>query len=137
MHPQALLAVTLILGLGFVLNTASCSDQTCPAGQQSCGTQNGSAAGAAGNAGSAGSASTETCPELQAVQACMDAFCTTKTNPFCTCYKRGLDLSPSCVCSRFDAHKFCVNAQAAGVDAANYDCPSATSAVATMCVGVQ
>ena len=137
MHSRTFFGFALTIGLALALASASCSGPTCPAGQQSCGTQNGSSAGAGGDAGAPGNPNSETCPELQAVKNCMDAFCQLTTNPFCTCFKRGLDLGANCMCKTFNAAKFCADAQAAGVDPANYDCPSATSAVATMCIGVQ
>ena len=136
MHHQALVAFALTLGLGFALSTASCGP-TCKNGAQSCGTQNGSAAGDSSTTEDAGTSNNATCAYLTTVRGCMDAFCGTTSNPFCTCYKRGYDIDQSCNCVPFDAKKFCDQAAASGADSAGYDCSSRTGAVATICVGVQ
>jgi hypothetical protein len=125
-------AIVVSLGLGIALGSASCGP-TCP-GQQSCGTTSGSSAGAAGSAGSSSSA---TCAYLTTVQNCLDAFCKTTSNPFCTCYTRGFDLGGDCTCIPFDPQKFCDQAAASGEDSVGYDCSSRTGAVATICVAVQ
>ena len=129
MSKHVLAAVLLCLGLVFTFGSASCT--TCPAGQQSCGTAN--ASGASG----ATSSDDAECALLTAMRSCMDAFCKTTSNPFCTCYKRGFDLSTDgCKCIDFDAQKFCDRAEENGVDASAYDCSAASSGVASYCVGV-
>lgn len=110
------------------LGSANCV--TCPAGQQSCGDAG------VGAAGSPDSDNT-TCELLTQMRTCMDAFCKTTSNPFCTCYKRGTDLTTNgCKCIDFNAKRFCDQAEANGVDPSNYDCAAATSGVASYCVGV-
>jgi hypothetical protein len=132
-HHQAVVAFALALGFGFALSTASCGP-TCSGGAQSCGTTNASTAGAAGS-----TEDTTTCDQLSALRACMDSFCATASNPFCTCYNRGhLDISVNpCSCIAFDSAKFCQQAADNGIDAASYDCSAATASVATICVAVQ
>ena len=129
MHKQAIAA--LLLGaLGFSLSSASCV--TCPAGQQSCGD-----AGATGSDAGATGTDEVKCDLLTAMRSCMDAFCKTTTNPFCTCYKRGYDLTTNgCKCIDFNAEKFCEDAEDNGVSASAYDCPAASSGVSSYCVGV-
>ena|SRR6478735_6985715 len=120
----------LTLGLSIALSSTSCV--TCPDGQQSCGTSN---AGPA-DAGSSGNDEAK-CDLLTAMQSCLDAFCKTTTNPFCTCYKRHYFLSTAtCKCVDFDAKKFCDQAEDNGVDATTYDCAADSSAVSSYCVGV-
>ena len=114
--------------MGLALSSASCV--TCPAGQQSCGTSN-----PGGDAGASSSDDDVTCDWLTAMRSCMDSFCKTAQNPFCTCYKRGFDLATDgCKCVDFDAKKMCE--QAEGLDAATYDCAAASSGVSSYCVGV-
>jgi hypothetical protein len=123
-------AALLLGALSFALNSASCV--TCPKGQSSCG----DAGVASGDAGATGFDAVE-CPLLTAMRSCMDSFCKTTTNPFCTCYKRGFDLTTNgCKCIDFDAQKFCDNAENNGVDASAYDCGAASSGVSSYCVGV-
>lgn len=127
------LVFALALAFAAVLSTASCGP-TCPTSEPNCGTANGA------NAGTAGSSEVEptTCAQLTAVRKCMDAFCASATNPFCTCYKLGFDIrSDTCVCSTFNAAAFCKQADQNGVVAANYDCAAASGSVATICVGVK
>src|SRR5947207_1158849 len=83
-HKQVLAALTLVIGLSLAFSGASCV--TCPAGQQSCGNAN-----ASGDAGSSGD--DDQCALLTAMKTCMDAFCKTASNPYCTCYKLGKDLT--------------------------------------------
>ena len=136
------IVVACSAGLGFVLGVVSCGP-TCPYGQQSCGSSNPSAGAAstAGAAGAAGAGSSDidptTCDQLDALRACMDAFCASASNPFCTCYTRKYDISTSCTCSKFNATAFCQQAAANGIKASDYNCASASSAVATVCVGVR
>lgn len=121
-----------MLALGAWLSLASCGE-VCPADQPNCGSPNGSSAGAAGSAGSA------SCEQLKAFRACLDSFCKAAQNPFCTCYRRGFDLSQSdCSCIAFDGAKFCRQADLNGISASDYsDCSVTNSSVATICVGVQ
>ena len=129
MNKQVYAALTLGLALTFAFGSANCT--TCPAGQQSCGTAN-----ANGNAGASDDDESK-CALLTAMRSCMDAFCKTASNPFCTCYKRGYDLSTDgCKCIPFDAEKFCERAEENGVDASAYDCAAASSGVSSYCVGV-
>lgn len=131
MNTRALLFLSTFFGLGTGLGTASCGP-TCPANEPNCGTSNGSIAGAAGSSSSSDGA---TCDALTALRSCMDAFCASATNPFCTCYKRQHDLSTaSCLCVAFSAKKFCDDQAASGV---TFDCSSQVGAVGTACVGVQ
>jgi hypothetical protein len=132
----AKLLLTFAFGvpLCLALNTASCGP-TCP-NLQSCGTTTGSDAGAS----SAGSAGATTCPQLTAQQDCLNSFCQAADNPFCTCYKRGFDLAPDCTCMSFPANyaaSYCQGAADQGLDAASFDCSAASSAVRSLCVGVQ
>lgn len=128
MTKQSFAALSLGLALSLALGSTNCV--TCPDGQQSCGTANGS-----GNAGADGEETT--CALLTAMRSCMDAYCKTTTNPFCNCYKRGFDLTTNgCKCIDFDARKFCDQAEQNGVDASAYDCAAASSGVSSYCVGV-
>ena len=130
MFKQAISALSLSFGLSLVLSSASCGP-TCPAGQQSCGNSNPSPNGDAGASGYDGA----TCGLLTALKKCMTSFCATTSNPFCTCYKRGYDLTTNgCVCIDFDAQEFCD--QAGGNDGSSYDCGAASSGVSTYCVPV-
>lgn len=130
MRKQAFAAITLCLGLSLTLGSTSCV--TCPDGQQSCGSSDSS-----GDAGASGAEDVE-CDLLTQMRNCMDAFCKTTTNPFCTCYKRGFDLSTNgCKCVDFDAKTFCDRAQQNGSDATSYDCAAASSGVSSYCVDVQ
>lgn len=131
MSKRGFAAFWLSFGLGFALfSSASCI--TCPAGQQSCGNSN---PGASAADGGASDSDTATCDYLTAMRSCMTAFCKTTSNPFCTCYKRGYDLTTNgCVCVPFDAEKFCDNA--AGLSADAYDCAAASSGVSSYCVPV-
>jgi hypothetical protein len=139
----ALALLVTMLGLGFALNTASCSDQN------DCATSSGGSGGTscvAGNstAGSAGAAAT-TCGQLTALQACFSAFCAADGigTPFCTCYGRGFDLhaqsgdDSSCTCIPIDGASFCAQAAFNGLDGSDVDCTSATAPLVSMCVGVQ
>jgi len=132
-YKQALLALTF--GFALASSSASCGP-TCPADQPNCGTSNpGSSAGSSGDAGAAGSA---TCGQLTAMKSCMTAFCAGASNPYCTCYKRGFDLSiDGCKCIDFDAKSFCELAKANGADGSKYDCGAASSGVSSYCVGVK
>jgi len=113
------------VALGLALSGAGACGPTCGT-ERNCGNTNSSSAGRSG---------TPTCDQLTALRTCMDSFCATNTNPFCTCYKRGYDLSSvSCSCVDFDAEKFCDDQAASGV---TYDCSAAIGAVGTTCVGVQ
>jgi len=133
-YKQAFTALSCGIGLIFALGSASCGP-TCPAGQQSCGNSNASA-GSSGDAGATGSTSA-TCDLLTAVQSCMKAYCTSATNPFCSCWRRGYDITTNgCTCIAFDPKKFCDQAAANGTDATTYDCAAASSGVASICVGV-
>ena len=74
---------------------------------------------------------------MTALKKCMTAFCATATNPFCTCYKRGYDLTTNgCKCIDFNAQKFCDDAEDNGANASTYDCAAASSGVSSYCVGV-
>ena len=129
MNKQVFAALTLGLASSLALSSTNCT--TCPAGQQSCGNANPGSAGADGD-------DDAQCPLLTAMRSCMDAYCKTASNPFCTCYKRGFDLTTNgCKCIDFDAQKFCENAEENGVDASAYDCAAASSGVSSYCVGVQ
>lgn len=132
MSTQTCTAFALALGLVLTLASASCGP-TCPPGQQNCGTSNpGNAAGSDDGAGNG-----STCDFLTAVQSCMNSYCATATNPFCTCYKRGYDITTNgCTCVTFDTKKFCDQAEANGADATAYDCAAASSSVSSICVGV-
>ena len=127
----ALFACAALVGL--VLDTASCGP-TCAAGQTSCGSSNPGA-----DAGASGDPNPTTCPELTALRDCMDAFCKTADNPFCTCWKRGYDinLSDCPSCSTFDSAEYCLEAKNNGADAASFDCSASSDAVSSLCVGVQ
>jgi hypothetical protein len=135
----ALALVLMMLGLGFALNTASCSDQN------ACATSSGGSGGtscvAGASAGSAGDAGVTTCGQLTALQTCFAAFCAADGagTPFCTCYTRGYDLGaePTCGCITLNAAAFCQEAEANGLDGSQVDCSASTSAVATQCVDVQ
>src|SRR3954471_12025666 len=128
--------IAIAFGLPSALGALSCGT-TCPGKEPNCGTTNGSSGGSiAGAGGAAGASSTASCSQLTAFRSCMNAFCATATNPFCTCYTRGmLDLDPTtCLCVPFDAQSFCaLQPQPAGT----YNCSIPTSAVATTCIGVQ
>jgi hypothetical protein len=127
-YKQAFVALTF--GLVFALCSASCGP-TCPAGQQSCGSAN---AGPS-DAGATDSGSVS-CSLLTAFKSCMTAYCATASNPFCTCYKRGFDISTNgCKCIDFDAKRFCDDAN--GADGTNYDCAAASSSVSSFCVPVR
>jgi hypothetical protein len=142
---KAVLALVLmILGLGFALNTASCS------AQNACTTSTGGSSGTAGAAGSncvtgasatAGSGGATTCGQLTALQTCFGTFCTADGvgTPFCNCFTKGYDLSapPDCTCITIDGAAFCQQAADNGLDGSNLDCSAATSSVATQCVDVQ
>jgi hypothetical protein len=133
----AKLLLTLALGvpLCLALNTASCGP-TCP-NLQSCGTTSADSDAGASSAGSGGGA---TCPQLTAQQDCLNSFCQAADNPFCTCYKRGFDLGVDCTCAEFPANygaSYCQDAADQGIDAASFDCSAASSAVGSLCVGVQ
>jgi hypothetical protein len=118
--------------LALALSAASCGP-TCPAGQQSCGNSNPSL----GDAGATGY-DADTCGLLTAMKTCMTAFCATASNPFCTCYERGFDLTTSgCRCVDFDAKKFCDQAEASGNEGRAYDCAAASSGVSSYCVPVR
>ena len=133
MFPRHSLALFITLSLGALLSSTSCGP-TCPAGEQNCGTPVGSTAGAAGSDDDG----TTTCAQLTALRTCMDSFCATADNPFCTCYKRGYDIrSDTCKCSEFNAAAFCRQAELSGVDPTKFDCPASSGAVATVCIGVQ
>ena len=120
----------LSLGLGIALSSTSCV--TCPGGQQSCGTANAGPAEAG-----AGGEDEATCDVLTAMRRCMDAYCKTASNPFCTCYKRHYFLSTdTCKCVELDTKRFCDQAEGNGVDATTYDCSADSSAVSSFCVGV-
>jgi len=126
-YKQALVALTF--GVVFALSSASCGP-TCPAGQQSCGNSNPSAA--AGSASDAGA----TCGLLTKFNRCMTAYCATASNPFCKCYKRGFDITTAgCVCIDFDPQQFCDNAY--DPDGTAYDCATDTSRISTFCVPVR
>ena len=129
--------ITLFAGaalFGLALDTASCGP-TCAAGQASCGSANGSS----GDAGAGSDPTPTTCPELTVLKDCMDAFCQTADNPFCTCWKRGYDinLSDCPSCSTFDSAEYCLEAQNTGADPASFDCAASSSSVSSLCVGVQ
>jgi len=67
----------------------------------------------------------------------MTAYCKTTSNPFCTCYKRGYDLTTNgCVCIDFDAKKYCDQADANGNDGSSYDCAADSSRISSFCVPV-
>jgi hypothetical protein len=130
----AKLLLTFALGvpLCLALNTASCGP-TCP-NLQSCNTATGSADAGTSSGGGA------TCPQLTAQNDCLTSFCQTADNPFCTCYKRGFDLAADCTCTPFDpanSATLCQEESDQGIDAASYDCSAASSAVGSLCVGVQ
>jgi len=126
-NKQAFAALLLSLALGLALSSVSCV--TCPAGQQSCGTSN-------ADAGASNSDDTE-CDLLTAMRSCMDAYCKTASNPFCSCYNQGQDLTTSgCKCIDFSEKRFCDQAEQNGVDATTYDCAAASSGVSSYCVGV-
>ncbi|HKO46465.1 MAG TPA: hypothetical protein VJV79_02000 [Polyangiaceae bacterium] len=129
MYKQALSAWLLVCGSSLALSSASCG--TCPDGQQSCGTAN-------NGANIAGASSSEAPCELwTAFRTCMTSYCKTASNPFCTCYKRGFDISPaSCGCIDFEPAKLCAQAAANGVDAKSYSCATDSSRVSTICVSV-
>jgi hypothetical protein len=123
--------------LGLALIAASCGP-TCGT-LKGCPSAGSSDAGASSVAGSGGSSAT-TCSALTAQRACLTSFCQTASNPFCTCYGRGYDLGSSCACTPItDAQSasFCQDAANQGIDASNFDCSAASSAVASQCVGVQ
>ena len=131
MQKQAFAAFTLGLGLLVAIGSASCG-QTCPAENPNCGNAN----PGSGEAGATGSDDTK-CDLLTAMRSCMDSFCKTASNPFCTCYKRGLDLTTDgCKCIDFNTQTFCDRAEANGIDAKTYDCGAASSGVSSYCVPV-
>ena len=127
----ALFACVALLGLA--LDTASCGP-TCKAGEASCGSTNGS-----GDAGDSSDPTPTTCAELTALKACLDAFCKTDSNPFCTCWTRGYDINvndcPSCM--PLDSAEYCLKAKNAGEDPASFDCSAAIGQVSPLCVPVQ
>ena len=128
MNKQVFAALSLSLGLSLAISSASCD--TCPRGQQSCGDSN---PGAAGDS----SSETASCGLLTAFRTCMTAYCKTTSNPFCTCYKRGYDLTTNgCVCIDFDAKKYCDQADANGNDGSSYDCAADSSRISSFCVPV-
>jgi hypothetical protein len=130
-HKQAFAALTLGLGLLVAIGSASCGE-TCPPENPNCGNANPSS----GDAGATGSEQPK-CDLLTALRSCMDAFCKTASNPFCTCYKRGFDLTTDgCKCIDFDAKTFCDRAEANAIDAKTYDCAAASSGVSSYCVPV-
>ena len=98
-------------------------------------------ASGSGGAGAGAGAATATCDPLTALQTCFSAFCKAggAGTPFCTCFVRGYDLgaAPACECVTFNATAFCQQAEANGLIGSDLDCPAATSAVATQCVGAQ
>jgi hypothetical protein len=122
------MALSLAIGLSVALSSASCG--TCPAGQQSCGKSNAGPSDA-----SASGFDSASCGVLSALKKCMTSFCATTSNPFCTCYKRGFDLTTNgCVCIDFDAPKFCD--EHGNDDGSSYDCGAASSGVSSYCVPV-
>ncbi|MEO8905553.1 MAG: hypothetical protein ABI488_23805 [Polyangiaceae bacterium] len=127
----ALLACAALLGLA--LDTASCGP-TCKAGEASCSTN-----GSSGDAGASSDPTPTTCDELTALTACLDAFCKTESNPFCTCWTRGydLDLDHCSSCKVFDSAEYCLEAKNSGADPASFDCSAATGQVSPLCVPVQ
>ncbi len=140
MYKQAFIALAGALGLSLAFSSASCGP-TCPAGQQSCGTvypnAGSSAQGGAGSSGNGGNGTGGSggCALLTAFKSCMKAYCASATNPFCTCYKRGFDLSTAtCLCIDFDPEPFCGDGN--GNDASNYDCAADSSRVSSICVPV-
>ncbi|MEP7052945.1 MAG: hypothetical protein ABJB12_21445 [Pseudomonadota bacterium] len=118
---------------GLALDTAACGP-TCAPGQASCSSGN-----ANGDAGASSDPTPTSCPQLTALRTCLDAYCKSADNPFCTCWKRGYDVDlnncPSCI--PFDSAKFCSEANTAGADAAGFNCPAASDQVSSLCVGVQ
>ncbi|HET7538618.1 MAG TPA: hypothetical protein VFK05_02055 [Polyangiaceae bacterium] len=129
MNQRTFSALWLSFGLGLAFSGESCV--TCPAGQQSCGNSNpGADAGASGD-------SETSCAFLSKMQSCMDSYCKTASNPFCTCWKRGFDLTTNgCTCVDLDTKKICDRADAEGLDADSYDCAAASSGVSSYCVTV-
>ncbi len=119
---------------GLVLDTAGCGP-TCKAGEASCSTNNGSS----GDAGANSDPTPTTCAELTALKSCMDAYCKTADNPFCTCWKRGYDLNLNAcpTCSTFDSAEYCAEAARVGADPASFDCAASSDSVKSLCVGVQ
>ena len=134
MLQKLLLPVALAVPFGLALNMASCGP-TCPT-LEPCGTTSASA-GDAGSSSAGTSGSATTCAQLTALQSCLNSFCQSADNPFCTCFKRGFDLGTDCTCSDFDSAGYCQQAQENGVDAAALDCSATTGSVASLCVGVQ
>ncbi len=129
--PPAPLALTGALLLSLALDGVGCG-HTCPT-PQPCGEPS----PGTGVSGDAGGGNTS-CEQLTALQDCLDSFCQpSDKNPFCTCYKRGYDLGTDCKCTKFDPANYCRQASDNGIDAAAFDCSSATSSVASLCVGVQ
>jgi len=130
-HQQAFTALALAFGLSVVLSSASCV--TCPDGQQSCGNSNPVRESEAG----AGNEHETSCDLLKAMRQCMDDFCKTASNPFCTCYKRGFNINvrdcPKCV--DWNTKNICA-LEENGLDAASYDCAADSSAVSSYCVPV-
>jgi hypothetical protein len=117
------------IGLSFAFGSVNCV--TCPNGQQSCGNSN-----PTGDAGDSGT-SEDSCDYLKAMRSCLDDFCKRESNPFCTCYKRGFDLTTNgCTCVDFDGKAVCDRAQQIGLDATSYDCAAASSGVSSYCVTV-
>ena len=112
--------------VALALDTASCGP-TCKPGEASCGTDGTSDAGTV----------TSTCPQLDAIHACLDVYCKTASNPFCTCWSKGydLDLTNCPACISINASAFC--AQSTDLDAASYDCSAGSDMVSSECVGVQ
>ena len=130
MNRSVFVPVLLGLGLSVLLVNASCSDICGSAAE--CGDENANA-GAAGSGGGA-----TTCPQLTALTDCLEAFCASAQNPFCTCYTQKKDLSSACTCVpvTLDPEDYCKAAAANGYDAASFDCAAATDGVKTMCIGV-
>ncbi|HWZ91712.1 MAG TPA: hypothetical protein VNW92_22775 [Polyangiaceae bacterium] len=149
---KAAAAWFVVVGLGLVLNAASCQPQNaCATSDAGAGT-GGSGAGTGGGAGSCSTTDTSTadaattCGQLTALQDCLGAFCKADGagSPFCTCFMRGYDLSPpgdnsnpGCLCIPFNSAAFCQQAADNGLDGSDLDCSAATASVATQCVGVQ
>jgi hypothetical protein len=145
---KAAAALLVVVGLGLVLNAASCEPKS------ACATSD-AGAGAGGSGGGDGGCSTDTstpdaattCGQLTALQDCLGAFCKAAGagTPFCTCFTRGYDLSgpgmdsshPGCLCIPFNAAAFCQQAADNGLDGSDLDCSVATASIATQCVGVQ
>jgi hypothetical protein len=132
---KLLLAFALGVPLCLALNTAGCGP-TCP-NLQSCGTTTGDSDAGASSAGTGGAT---TCPQLVAQQDCLNSFCHDADNPFCNCYNKGFDLGADCNCAAFPPNygaSYCQEAADEGIDAASFDCSAASSAVGSLCIGVE